>query len=167
MSPTAAPEFPTSFTGRRCVGSAVSIRAVRRRAPGSASRSPGPLLTCTTANCCSRTTARVCARRFSSRFGRMRPTALAPPERPSAFDDDLRADLRQPVELLREFQREPDTAVARRIAGVRAAVEGDPVAVDALHEGHWRIVVFLRAVERALFEHRPFAERGDMALVRC
>ena len=74
-----------------------------------------------------------------------------------ALDDDLGADLGQAVELLGEFHRQADAAVAGRITGIGAAVERDPVLVDALHERHRRIVVLLRAVERPLLENRPVA----------
>src|SRR5574338_1547265 len=85
----------------------------------------------------------------------------------SALDNDLRAKPGQTVELLGEGHRQPNASVACRVAGIGAAVERDPIFVEALHERHGRVVVFLRTIEAALFEDRPEAERRHLALLRA
>src|SRR5690348_232387 len=70
----------------------------------------------------------------------------------SAFDYDLGSKLGQAVDFFGELYGHADAAVARRIARVRAAVERRSIFIEPLHPGHWRIVVFLGAVERAFLE---------------
>ena len=53
--------------------------------------------------------------------------------------------------------------MARGIAGVGAAIQSDPIFIEPLHERHRRVVIFAAAVETLLLQHRPEAERGDLA----
>ena len=82
-----------------------------------------------------------------------------------AFDHHFGAHLRQRIELLGEFDRQPDAAMAGGIARQRAAVEGDAHLVVHLHVGHRRIVVFAAEALHLLAEHLPVAKRGFLALL--
>ena len=64
------PASRASFAPRRCAGSAGSIPAVPRKAPGSAWRWPWQSRTSTKASWCSRTMRRACARHSTSHSGR-------------------------------------------------------------------------------------------------
>src|SRR5687767_13523309 len=75
--------------------------------------------------------------------------------RPLAFDDDLGAHAGQAVEPLGELDRQPNAAVARRIAGVGAAVKSDALIVVHLHERHRRVVVLAAETALLLAHHRP------------
>src|SRR6185295_3988201 len=154
-SATVGLAFRATAAARQDGASDGSIQADPTRAPASVSRSLKRSPISMTANCCWRTIGRGCSPRSSFHF------VATPMTQTSALDDDLRADLGQGVKLLGKLHRHADTAVAGRVAGIRPAVEGDPIFIDALHPRHWCIVVFLGPVHRALLENGPEAQRGN------
>ena len=78
-------------------------------------------------------------------------------------DDHARADAGHAPQALREFARQPDAAVRRRIAGQPALVHRHARPGDALHVGHRRVAVEVGAVMQVLLDHAEHALRRRMA----
>ena len=75
-------------------------------------------------------------------------------------DDHPCADLRIAEQLFRHLCGQADAAVGGGSTGHMALMQGDAGPGDALHEGHWRIGVDIRAMHAFLLQQREGAARG-------
>ena len=95
-----------------------------------------------------------------ARKGRTSPAGSNPVFNCSGADHDSRAEVGDTIEALCEVGRQPDAAVAGRVAGVMARMQRGPILVEHLHKGHGRVFVLLAAV------HHFLGENGEYALGR-
>src|SRR5262249_16093198 len=80
-----------------------------------------------------------------------------------AGDDDARAKLGQAIQPDGEIARQADAAMRWRVADMFSIVHGEGGRGDALHVGHRRIAVDVRAMKDLLLDDAEDAERRWMA----
>src|SRR4029453_2744611 len=83
----------------------------------------------------------------------------------SGADEDGGSDLSHTIQLGGEIAGQPDASMRRRMARQVPAVERGAVLIDALHEGHRRILIFERPVKPLLLENREDSCRGRLTVL--